>query len=92
MTLDELALKITKDILVFKWMFVPETRCIRIWTIVNKNDEVIDVRDISEDELYGHEMRMKDLIAEACKERPKTIEGIRKAQKDYALYPTEEKD
>ena len=90
MTLEELALKIAKDILVFKWMFVPETRCIRIWTIVH--DEVIDVRDISEDELYGHEMRMKDLIAEACKERPKTIEGIRKAQKDYALYPTEEKE
>ena len=53
MTLDELALKIAKDILVFKWMFVPETRCLRIWTIVKENDKVIDVRDISEDELYG---------------------------------------
>lgn len=92
MTLDEMALKIAKDILIFKWMFVPETRCIRIWTIVKENDKVIDIRDISEDELYGRDMRMKDLIAEACKERPKTIEGIRKAQKDYALYPTEEKE
>ena len=53
MTLDELALKIAKDILIFKWMFVPETRCLRIWTIVNETDKVIDVRDISEDELYG---------------------------------------
>ena len=53
MTLDELALKIAKDILVFKWMFVPETRCLRIWTIVKENDKVIDIRDIPEDELYG---------------------------------------
>ena len=53
MTLDELALKIAKDILIFKWMFVPETRCLRIWTIVKETDKVIDVRDISENELYG---------------------------------------
>ena len=46
MTLEEMALKIAKDILIFKWMFVPETRCIRIWTIVKENDKVIDIRDI----------------------------------------------
>lgn len=57
MTLDELALKIAKDILIFKWMFVPETRCLRVWTIVKENDKVIDVRDISEDELYGRSAR-----------------------------------
>ena len=34
-------------------MFVPETRCLRIWTIVKENDKVIDIRDIPEDELYG---------------------------------------
>ena len=58
MTLDELALKIAKDILIFKWMFVPETRCLRIWTIVKENDKVIDVRDISEDELYGRSAKV----------------------------------
>ena len=52
MTLDELALKIAKDILIFKWMFVPETRSLRIWTIAKEGDKVLDVRDISEDELY----------------------------------------
>ena len=66
MTLDELALKIAKDILVFKWMFVPETRCIRIWTIVKENDKVIDVRDISEDELYGRSA--KDYLERYMKE------------------------
>ena len=55
MTLDELALMIAKDILVFKWMFVPGVRCVRIWTIVNKTDEIIDVRDITYDELYETE-------------------------------------
>ena len=67
MTLDELALKIAKDILIFKWMFVPETRCLRIWTIVKENDKVIDVRDISEDELYGIRPRAKDYLEEYLK-------------------------
>ena len=53
MTLDDFALMVAKDILIFKWMFVPETRSIRIWTCTRKDGKEIDVRDITEDELYG---------------------------------------
>ena len=67
MTLDELALKIAKDILIFKWMFVPETRSLRIWTIAKEGDKVLDVRDISEDELYGNSA--KDYLEKYMKER-----------------------
>lgn len=89
MTLDEYAMKVVKDILYWKWIFIPETNSIRIWTCVKKDDKVIDVRDIPEDELYGR-MTMKQILDHACIERPKTIEGIRKAQKECALYPVEE--
>ena len=89
MTLDEYALMVAMDVLEFKWIFIPETRCIRIWTIVKNDKKVIDLRDIPEEELYEN-MTKKDLLREACKERPKTIEGIRKAQKECALYPVKE--
>ena len=67
MTLDELALKIAKDILIFKWMFVPEIRSLRIWTIAKEGDKVLDVRDISEDELYRSSA--KDYLEKYLKER-----------------------
>ena len=72
MTLDEYAMKVVKDILYWKWIFIPETNSIRIWTCVKKDDKVIDVRDISEDELYGHKT-MKKILEHAltCKESPK---------------------
>lgn len=89
MTLDDFALMVAKDILIFKWMFVPETRSIRIWTCTRKDGKEIDVRDITEDELYGR-VSMKKILEEYTKERPKTMEGIRKAQKECALYPVKE--
>ncbi len=68
MTLYEFAMKVVQDVLYFRWIFVPENRSIRIWTCVKKDDKVIDVRDISEDELYERGS-VKDIIKQACKEQ-----------------------
>lgn len=89
MTLDDYALMVAKDKLFFKWIFIPETRCIRIWTCTKEDEKIIDKRDIPEDELYGN-VSKKTLLEEYLKEQPKTIEGIRKAQKECALYPVKE--
>jgi len=89
MTLDDYALMVAKDLLIFKWIFVPETRCIRIWTCVKEDEKIIDIRDIPEDEFYG-DVSKKTLLDEYLKKYPKTIEGIRKAQKECGLYPVKE--
>ena len=65
--LDEFALMVAKDILIFKWIFIPETRCIRIFTCLkNENEKVIDVRDIPEEELYGRNTA-RELLEKAMK-------------------------
>ena len=58
MRIRDYALMIAQEKLFFTWMFVPETRSLRVWTTL-KDDKrtVVDVRDIPEDYLEGDKAR-----------------------------------